>query len=210
MTRLEALINGIKDLETPENTKTIKKLTEGITLMANEYRRRKAAETKAITEAKGFAELDELRMRSGLSDRAFLEGVGNDIIKSNHPDEVKQKLMNKLSDYSNYLTESANGGAGPNMLKAILSLMAMQDIVVQIGSKLKNKQPLSNNEMRFLDFVVSMKRHMPPEEWDKMITEGKEAYDEIDPKLTSIYRDLLIDRPQIGYQPGQPQEQPQQ
>jgi hypothetical protein len=210
MTRLEALINGIKNLETPENTKTIKKLTEGITLMANEYRRRKAAETKAITEAKGFAELDELRMRSGLSDRAFLEGVGNDIIKSNHPDEVKQKLMNKLSDYSNYLTESANGGVGPNMLKAILSLMAMQDIVVQIGSKLKNKQPLSNNEMRFLDFVVSMKRHMPPEEWDKMITEGKEAYDEIDPKLTSIYRDLLIDRPQIGYQQGQTQEQPQQ
>lgn len=210
MTRLEALINGIKDLETPENTKTIKKLTEGITLMANEYRRRKAAETKAITEAKGFAELDELRKRSGLSDRAFLEGVGNDIIKSNHPDEVKQKLMNKLSDYSNYLTESANGGAGPNMLGAFLGLMALQDVVIQIGSKLKNKQPLSNNELRFLDFVVSMKQHTPPDEWDKMITEGKEAYDAIDPKLTSIYRDLLIDRPQIGYQQGQPQEQPQQ
>lgn len=210
MTRLEALINGIKDLETPENTKTIKKLTEGITLMANEYRRRKAAETKAITEAKGFAELDELRKRSGLSDRAFLEGVGNDIIKSNHPVEVKQKLMNKLSDYSNYLTESANGGAGPNMLGAFLGLMALQDVVIQIGSKLKNKQPLSNNELRFLDFVVSMKQHTPPDEWDKMITEGKEAYDAIDPKLTSIYRDLLIDRPQIGYQQGQPQEQPQQ
>lgn len=210
MTRLEALINGIKDLETPENTKTIKKLTEGITLMANEYRKRKAAETKAITEAKGFAELDELRKRSGLSDRAFLEGVGNDIIKSNHPVEVKQKLMNKLSDYSNYLTESANGGAGPNMLGAFLGLMALQDVVIQIGSKLKNKQPLSNNELRFLDFVVSMKQHTPPDEWDKMITEGKEAYDAIDPKLTSIYRDLLIDRPQIGYQQGQPQEQPQQ
>lgn len=210
MTRLEALINGIKDLETPENTKTIKKLTEGITLMANEYRRRKAAETKAITEAKGFAELDELRKRSGLSDRAFLEGVGNDIIKSSHPDEVKQKLMNKLSDYSNYLTESANGGAGPNMLGAFLGLMALQDVVIQIGSKLKNKQPLSNNELRFLDFVVSMKQHTPPDEWDKMITEGKEAYDAIDPKLTSLYRDLLIDRPQIGYQQGQPQEQPQQ
>ena len=77
--------------------------------MAHEYRRRKAAETKAITEAKGFAELDDLRKRSGLSDRSFLEGVGNDIIKSNHPDEVKQKLMNKLSDYSNYLVKSANG-----------------------------------------------------------------------------------------------------
>ena len=166
MTRLEALINGIKDLETPENTQTLKKLTEGISLMANEYRRRKAAETKAITEAQGFTELDELRKRSGLSDRAFLEGVGYDIIKSNHPDEVKQKLMNKLSDYSNYLTESANGGAGPNMLGAIWSLMVMQDVVIQIGSKLKNKQPLSNNEMRFLDFVVSMKRHMPPEEWE--------------------------------------------
>jgi hypothetical protein len=51
---------------------------------------------------------------------------------------------------------------------------------------------------------------MPPEQWDKMITEGKAAYDEIDPKLTSIYRDLLIDRPQIGYQQGQTQEQPQQ
>ena len=45
---------------------------------------------------------------------------------------------------------------------------------------------------------------------DKMITEGKEAYDAIDPKLTSTYRDLLIDRPQIGYQQSQPQEQPQQ
>ena len=109
MTRLEALINGIKDLETPENTKTIKKLTEGITLMANEYRKRKASETKAITEARGFAELDDFRKHSGLSDRAFLEGVGNDIIKSNHPDEVKQKLMNKLSDYSNYLTKSSQG-----------------------------------------------------------------------------------------------------
>jgi hypothetical protein len=88
--------------------------------------------------------------------------------------------------------------------------MAMQDVVIQIGSKLKNKQPLSNNELRFLDVVVSLKRHMPPEDWDKMITEGKAAYDEIDPKLTSTYRDLLIDRPQIGYQQGQPQEQPQQ
>lgn len=210
MTRLEALINGIKDLETPENTKTIKKLTEGITMMSNEYRRRKAAETKAITESQSFAELDDFRKRSGLSDRAFLEGVGNDIIKSNYSDEVKQKLMNKLSDYSNYLTESANGGAGPNMLGAISYLMAMQDVVVQIGNKLKNKQPLSNNEMRFLNLVVSLKQHSTPEAWDKMITEGKAAYDAIDPNITSTYRDLLIDRPQIGYQQGQPQEQPQQ
>lgn len=210
MTRLEALIKGIKDLETPENSKTIKKLTEGITLMADEYRRRKAAETKAITEAQGFAELDDLRKHSGLSDRAFLEGVGNDIIKSNYSDEVKQKLMNKLSAYSNYLTESANGGAGPNILDAIWYLMAAQDVVVQIGNKLKNKQPLSNNEMRFLSLIVSMKQNCTPEQWEKMITEGKAYYDAFDPNFTSAYRDLLIDRPQIGYQQGQPQVQPQQ
>ena len=118
--------------------------------------------------------------------------------------------MNKLSDYSNYLTESANGGAGPNMLGAIAYLMAMQDIVVQIGNKLKNKQPLSNNEMRFLSAVVSMKQNCTPEQWDKMITEGKAYYDGIDPNFTSIYRDALKDKPQIGYQQGQPQEQPQQ
>ena len=210
MTRLEALLKEIKDLETPENKQTIKGLTEGITMMANEYRRRKAAETKAITEAKGFAEIDECRKRSGLSDRAFLEGVGNDILKSDHPDEVKQKLMSKLDDYSKYLTESTNGGVGPNMLGAIGCLMALQDIVVQIGYKFKNNQPLSNNEMRFLSFVVSLKQHMPPDEWDKMITEGKAAYDKFDPNFTSLYRGQLIDRPQIGYAQGQPQEQQQQ
>lgn len=166
MKRIDALLNGIKDLETPDNRTTIKKLTEGINLMANEYRRRKSAESKALHEASGFAEIDECRKRSGLSTRAFLEGVGNDIIKSNHPDEVKQKLMNKLSDYNKYLTEANNGRLGPF---GMISLLAgFQNVVNQLGRKLKNKMPLTNPEMRLLNGVIALKNNIGETEWNQI------------------------------------------
>ena len=166
MKRIDALLNGIKDLETPENRTTIKKLTEGINLMANEYRRRKSAESKALHEAIGFAEIDESRRKSGLSDKAFLEGVGNDIIKSNYPDETKQKLMAKLSDYSKYLTEANNGRLGPF---GMISLLAgFQNVVNQLGRKLKNKMPLTNPEMRLLNGVIALKNNIGETEWNQI------------------------------------------
>lgn len=270
MKRIDALLNGIKDLETPKNRTTIKKLTEGINLMANEYRRRKSAESKALHEASGaslggaaaimalmglqdmiiqighklqnkipltpneigllkpvmeikqnmspedwnkmiadgkaaydkmsdgkkspfkemraiwedkpqigynpesnalheasgFAEIDECRKRSGLSTRAFLEGVGNDIIKSSYPDETKQKLMDKLSDYSKYLTEANNGRLGPF---GMISLLAgFQNVVNQLGRKLKNKMPLTNPEMRLLNGVIALKNNIGETEWNQI------------------------------------------
>ena len=110
MTKLEKLLEGIQGLKTPENEKTIKKLTEGITMIADEYRSRKAKETKARLEAEGFKKLDAQRAESGLDNRAFLESVGKMIIGSSHPEEVKSQMMESLERYAKYasLTESAN------------------------------------------------------------------------------------------------------
>jgi hypothetical protein len=109
MTKLEKLLEGIQGLRTPENEKTIKKLTEGITLIADEYRSRKAKEAKARLEAEGFKKLDEQRAESGLDNKAFLESVGKTIIGSSHPEEVKARMMESLEHYAKYLTESVAG-----------------------------------------------------------------------------------------------------
>ena len=90
--------------------KKIDALTEGVNLIAAEYRRRKAkadARKKAMVEAAGFAKLDQQREASGLSTKTFIEGVGKTIIECNKPDDVKTKLMDTLGKYAS-LMESAD------------------------------------------------------------------------------------------------------
>jgi len=107
MTKLEKFLEGVEKLRTPQNTKKIDALIEGTNLIASEYRKRKAKEEKARLEAEGFKKLDQHRIDSGLSNKAFVEGVGKTIIKSNQPDDVKTKLMESLDKYTKYLTESS-------------------------------------------------------------------------------------------------------
>lgn len=106
MTKLEKFLEGVEKLRTPQNTKKIDALIEGTNLIASEYRKRKAKEEKARLEAEGFKKLDQHRIDSGLSNKAFIEGVGKTIIESNQPDDVKEKLMESLDMYAKYLTES--------------------------------------------------------------------------------------------------------
>ena len=90
--------------------KKIDALTEGVNLIAAEYRRRKTkadARKKAMVEAAGFAKLDQQRKASGLPSKTFIEGVGKTIIECNQPDEVKSKLMDTLGKYA-ALMESAD------------------------------------------------------------------------------------------------------
>lgn len=92
------------------DTKKIDALTEGVNLIAAEYRRRKAkadARKKAMVEAAGFAKLDQQRKASGLSAKTFIESVGKTIIECNQPDDVKTKLMDTLGKYAS-LMESAD------------------------------------------------------------------------------------------------------
>lgn len=110
MTKLEKFLEGVEKLRTPENTKKIDALIEGTNLIAAEYRKRKLREEKARLEAEGFRKLDQHRIDSGLSTKAFIEGVGKTIIESSQPDDIKDKLMENLKLYANYLTESAVAG----------------------------------------------------------------------------------------------------
>ena len=107
MTKMEKFMSELEKLKTPGNEKVVGKLMEGVNLIADEYRRRKAAEQAAKLEAEGFAKLDQHRTASGLSTKAFIEGVGKTIIESSHPEDVKKKMMNSLAKYGKHLTESA-------------------------------------------------------------------------------------------------------
>lgn len=111
MRKIDKFIDGIQALKTKGyDTKKIDALTEGINLIAAEYRRRKTkedAQKKAMVEAAGFAKLDEQRKATGLSMKAFLEGVGQTIITCNQPDEVKGRMMDTLGKYAS-LTEAAD------------------------------------------------------------------------------------------------------
>ena len=107
MTKFEKFMSELDKLKTPENEKVVGKLMEGVTLIADEYRRRKASEKQAALEAAGFAKLDIQRKASGLSTKAFVEGVGKTVLESAHPDEIKAKMLESLSKYAKYLTESA-------------------------------------------------------------------------------------------------------
>ena len=89
---MEKFMSELEKLKTPDNEKVVGKLMEGVNLIADEYRRRKASEKAAKLEAEGFAKLDEHRTASGLSAKAFIEGVGKTIIDSAQPEEVKEKM----------------------------------------------------------------------------------------------------------------------
>ena len=100
MTKLEKFLEGVEKLRTPENTKKIDALIEGTNLIAAEYHKRKLREEKARLEAEGFRKLDQHRIDSGLSTKAFIEGVGKTIIESSQPDDIKDKLMENLKLYA--------------------------------------------------------------------------------------------------------------
>jgi len=107
MTKMEKFMSELEKLKTPDNEKVVGKLMEGVNLIADEYRRRKASEKAAKLDAEGFAKLDEHRNASGLSTKAFVEGVGKTILESKQPEEVKAKMMDSLARYAKHLTESA-------------------------------------------------------------------------------------------------------
>lgn len=103
MTKIEKLLTGIQDLKAKGyDAKKIDALTEGINLIASEYRKRKARET-ALGEAAAFTKMDEHLKASGLSKKAFVESVGKTIIESSHSEETKMKLMENLGKYVAYM-----------------------------------------------------------------------------------------------------------
>lgn len=106
MTKLEKLLEGIQGLKTPENEKTIKKLTEGINLIADEYRNRKARESEARM-AEGFARLDKFLENSGMTKKAFVESVGRQVIASKYPEGTKQKMLEGLGKWVSGVAERA-------------------------------------------------------------------------------------------------------
>lgn len=110
MRKIDKFIDELQELKKKGyDKKKVDALTEGVNLIAAEYRRRKAkegAQKKAMVEAAGFAQLDKQCKASGLSKKAFVEGVGKTIIECNQPDDVKSRLMDTLGKYAKHLTEA--------------------------------------------------------------------------------------------------------
>lgn len=111
MRKIDKFIDELQALKAKGyDAKKINALTEGVNLIAAEYRKRKAkeeAQHKAMVEAAGFAKLDEQCKASGLSKKAFVEGVGRTIIECNQPEDIKTRMMESLEKYVKYLTEAA-------------------------------------------------------------------------------------------------------
>lgn len=111
MRKIDRFIDELQELKKKGyDAKKVDALTEGVNLIAAEYRRRKAkedAQKKAMVESTGFAKLDAQYKASGLSMAAFVEGVGKTIIDSKHPDNIKNRMMDTLGKFAS-LTESAN------------------------------------------------------------------------------------------------------
>lgn len=110
MRKIDKFIDELQELKKKGyDAKKVDALTEGVNLIAAEYRRRKAkedAQKKAMVEAAGFAKLDEQYKASGLSKKAFIEGVGKTIIESTQTDDIKNRLMDTLDKYSKHLMEA--------------------------------------------------------------------------------------------------------
>ena len=110
MRKIDKFIDELQALKAKGyDAKKINALTEGVNLIAAEYRKRKAkeeAQHKAMVEAAGFAKLDEQCKASGLSKKSFVEGVGKTIIESNQPEDIKTRLMETLDKYVNHLMEA--------------------------------------------------------------------------------------------------------
>jgi len=113
MKKIDKFIDEIQALKTKGyDAKKVDALTEGVNFIAAEYRRRKMkedAQRKAMVEAAGFAKLDAQCKASGLSRKAFVEGVGKTIIESTQPDDVKSRMMDMLEKYASHLMEAAGG-----------------------------------------------------------------------------------------------------
>jgi hypothetical protein len=111
MRKIDKFIDELQELKKKGyDAKKVDALTEGVNLIAAEYRRRKAkedAKQKAMVEAAGFAQLDKQCKASGLSKKAFIEGVGRTIIECNQPEDIKTRMMESLEKYVKYLTEAA-------------------------------------------------------------------------------------------------------
>ena len=111
MRKIDKFIDEIQALKAKGyDRKKIDALTEGVNLIAAEYRKRKTKEEtrrKAMVEAAGFAQLDKQRKASGLSNKAFVEGVGRTIIECSQPEDIKTRMMESLEKYAKYLTEAA-------------------------------------------------------------------------------------------------------
>ena len=111
MRKIDRFIDELQELKKKGyDAKKVDALTEGVNLIAAEYRRRKTkedAQKKSMLESTGFAKLDAQYKASGLSMAAFVEGVGKTIIDSKHPDDIKNRMMDTLGKFAS-LTESAN------------------------------------------------------------------------------------------------------
>lgn len=156
MTKMEKFMSELEKLKTPDNEKVVGKLMEGVNLIADEYRRRKASEKAAKLEAEGFAKLDEHRKASGLSTKAFVEGVGKTILESKQPEEVKSKMMDSLARYAKHLTEAtAVNGCLYSMEpvdEVAKNYIANNDI-----SGLLNKYVLPNSQHKYGDAATAKK-----------------------------------------------------
>lgn len=156
MTKMEKFMSELEKLRTPENEKVVGKLMEGVNLIADEYRRRKASEKAAKLEAEGFAKLDEHRTASGLSAKAFVEGVGKTILESEQPEEVKEKMMSSLGRYAKHLTEAAGVSGCIYSMEPVDEQCAGYIISNDIGGLL-HKCILPNSEHKYGDAATAKK-----------------------------------------------------
>ena len=157
MTKIEKLLEGIQGLKAKGyDADKIDALTEGINLIADEYRKRKAREQR-LQEATGFEKLDGHLMMSGLSRKAFVESVGKTILESKHSDSTKTKMIDTLGKYAAYLESD---GMGSSIAGCIFSCTRLDEDGKEMLANgdvygLMHKVALPNSEHKYRDAATA-------------------------------------------------------
>ena len=108
-------------------------------------------ECKKLTESEGFAQLDKQMKASGLSRKAFLEAVGETIVKSSVPEETKEKMFNMLESYANHIKSKDTAFVESMESKFKASGMSRKAFVESVGKRIINSDLADGKKEKMLD-----------------------------------------------------------
>ena len=169
MTKIEKLLSEIKNLETPENSRTIKKLTEGINMIADEQRRRNGIILEA---AKDIEEFD------GAEDEDVKEEKEIPAEEKDEPESKEEKDESESKEEKTDKDDSDDIENSRYFERACLILYA----------KNKDDKPLTDWEAEILPDIIplaeKLKEEMGDEKFDELVSKAKEAAKDEEEKET--------------------------
>ena len=88
---------------------------------------------------------------SGLSRKAFLEAVGETIVKSSVPEETKEKMFNMLESYANHIKSKDTAFVESMDSKFKASGMSRKAFVESVGKRIINSDLADDKKEKMLD-----------------------------------------------------------